>query len=168
MGKVRWKADFVGSSNECLSRSVNCILIMRVEFFNAHLVHFWKDKVVGVQLSRSRPYQKNDNRMVEQKNDSLVRHYLGHWRFDTAEQVQAINLLVSSHVAVLQSVPTGDALNREGSGRQQGPPQVGRGANARRAASWQLACSRLSNGSACKPSMSRPIPSPCGERSISA
>jgi hypothetical protein len=66
---------------------------MRVEFFNAHLVHFWKDKVVGVQLSRSRPYQKNDNRMVEQKNDSLVRHYLGHWRFDTAEQVQAINLL---------------------------------------------------------------------------
>lgn len=63
------------------------------EFFNAHLVHFWKDKVVGVQLSRSRPYQKNDNRMVEQKNDSLVRQYLGHWRFDTAEQVQAINLL---------------------------------------------------------------------------
>src|SRR6266567_4174777 len=29
------------------------------EFFNQHLVRFWKDKVVGVHLSRSRPFQKN-------------------------------------------------------------------------------------------------------------
>ena len=63
------------------------------EFFNHHLVRFWKEKVVGVTLSRSRPYQKNDNRFVEQKNDSLVRQYLGHLRFDTTEQVEAINLL---------------------------------------------------------------------------
>src|SRR6266571_1285800 len=63
------------------------------EFFNAHLVRFWKEKVVGVHLSRSRPYQKNDNRFVEQKNDSLVRQYFGHLRFDTPEQVEAINLL---------------------------------------------------------------------------
>ena len=35
------------------------------EFFNAHLVRFWKEKVTGVKLSRSRPYQKNDNRNVE-------------------------------------------------------------------------------------------------------
>jgi len=42
------------------------------EFFNHHLVRYWKDKVTGVQLSRSRPYQKNDNRMVEQKNDTRV------------------------------------------------------------------------------------------------
>ncbi len=34
------------------------------EFFNAHLVRFWKEKVTGVHLSRSRPYQKNDNRYV--------------------------------------------------------------------------------------------------------
>jgi hypothetical protein len=27
------------------------------EFFNAHLVRFWKEKVTGVQLSRSRPYE---------------------------------------------------------------------------------------------------------------
>src|SRR5579864_3712613 len=32
------------------------------EFFNHHLVRFWKEKVTGVQLSRSRPYHKNDNR----------------------------------------------------------------------------------------------------------
>jgi hypothetical protein len=43
------------------------------EFFNQHLERFWKEKVQGVRLSHSRPYQKNDNRMVEQKNDTLVR-----------------------------------------------------------------------------------------------
>lgn len=63
------------------------------EFFNAHLVRLWKEKVTGVQLSRSRPYQKNDNRMVEQKNDTLVRQYLGHLRLDTLSQVAAVNAL---------------------------------------------------------------------------
>ena len=43
------------------------------EFFNQHLVRFWKDKVVGVHLSRSRPSQKNDNRIVE------VRRFGANW-----------------------------------------------------------------------------------------
>jgi len=63
------------------------------EFFNAHLVAFWKEQVVGVQLSRSRPYQKNDNRLVEQKNDTLVRQYFGQLRLDTPEQIEAMNAL---------------------------------------------------------------------------
>jgi IS30 family transposase len=63
------------------------------EFFNAHLVRFWKEKVVGVRLSRSRPYHKNDNRFVEQKNDSLVRQYVGTLRFETAEQCQQMDEL---------------------------------------------------------------------------
>lgn len=63
------------------------------EFFNQHLVRFWKDKVKGVQLSRSRPYHKNDNRFVEQKNSSLVRHYFGTLRLDTPEQVAVMNAL---------------------------------------------------------------------------
>ncbi len=63
------------------------------EFFNAHLVRFWKEKVTGVHLSRSRPYQKNDNRYVEQKNDTLVRQYFGELRLDTVEQIAAGNAL---------------------------------------------------------------------------
>ena len=63
------------------------------EFFNAHLVRYWKEKVVGVQLSRSRPYQKNDTRLVEQKNDTLVRQYFGDLRFDRPEQIEAMNAL---------------------------------------------------------------------------
>jgi hypothetical protein len=63
------------------------------EFFNHHLVRFWKEKVTGVTLSRSRPYQKNDNRNVEQKNDTLVRQYFGELRLDTPEQIAAGNAL---------------------------------------------------------------------------
>ena len=63
------------------------------EFFNYHLVRFWKERVTGVHLSRSRPYQKNDNRHVEQKNDTLVRQYFGELRLDTPEQVAAGNAL---------------------------------------------------------------------------
>lgn len=63
------------------------------EFFNHHMLRFWGDRVQGVTLSRSRPYHKNDNPRVEQKNSTLVRLYLGHDRFDTVEQVLAINRL---------------------------------------------------------------------------
>src|SRR5438552_1579363 len=63
------------------------------EFFNYHLVRFWKERVTGAHLSRSRPYQKNDNRHVEQKNDTLVRQYFGELRLDTPEQIAAGNAL---------------------------------------------------------------------------
>jgi len=63
------------------------------EFFNWHLVRFWKEKVKGVQLSRSRPYHKNDNCHVEQKNDTLVRQYFGEVRLETPAQIAAANRL---------------------------------------------------------------------------
>jgi hypothetical protein len=63
------------------------------EFLNDHLLRFWQEKVSGVIFSRSRPFQKNDNRFVEQKNSTLVRAYLGSARFDTAQQTKAINQL---------------------------------------------------------------------------
>jgi len=61
------------------------------EFLNAHLLRFWKDKVTGVELSRSRPYHKDDNRFVEQKNGTLVRRYLGDIRLDTVAQTLLLN-----------------------------------------------------------------------------
>jgi len=63
------------------------------EFLNNHLVRIWGEAITGLQLSRSRPYQKNDNRFVEQKNDTLVRAYLGPARLDTPEQCAAVNAL---------------------------------------------------------------------------
>ena len=44
------------------------------------------DIVQGVRLSRSRPWIKNDNRFVEQKNYTLVRAYLGDDRLASREQ----------------------------------------------------------------------------------
>jgi len=63
------------------------------EFFNDHMIRFWGEQIVGLKLSRSRPYRKNDNRIVEQKNDTLVRAYLGYDRIDTAAQCAALNAL---------------------------------------------------------------------------
>ena len=66
------------------------------EFFNRHVVTFWKDVVKGVQLSRSRPYHKNDNRIVEQKNATLIRQYLGYGRFDTVSHALLLSQLYLS------------------------------------------------------------------------
>ncbi len=63
------------------------------EFLNHHLVRFLGETLTGLQLSRSRPYQKNDNRFVEQKNATLVRAYLGTTRLDTQAQTAALNAL---------------------------------------------------------------------------
>lgn len=63
------------------------------EFLNSHMIRFWGDIVQGVSLSRSRPYHKNDNPRVEQKNSTLVRAYLGYDRLDSVAQVLALNQL---------------------------------------------------------------------------
>lgn len=63
------------------------------EFFNDHLIRHFGEEVTGLRLSRSRPYRKNDNRIVEQKNSTLVRAYVGYERLDTRGQCAALNAL---------------------------------------------------------------------------
>ena len=63
------------------------------EFLNHHLVRFWKETVKGVHLSRSRPYHKNDNPFVEQRNGHPIRIYLGYDRLDTVAHTLAVNQL---------------------------------------------------------------------------
>lgn len=63
------------------------------EFLNDHLIRYWKSKVKQVQLSRSRPFHKNDNRFVEENNSSLVRAYVGYARLDTVAQTMSLNQL---------------------------------------------------------------------------
>jgi len=63
------------------------------EFLNHHMFRLWGETVQGVMLSRSRPYYKNDNRNVEQKNSTLVRAYLGYDRLDSIAQTLAANQL---------------------------------------------------------------------------
>jgi len=63
------------------------------EFFNQHLLRFWKKEIVDLEITRSRPYHKNDNRFVEENNHSLVRAYVGHGRLDTFEQLVTLRNL---------------------------------------------------------------------------
>ncbi|MDA1127258.1 MAG: integrase [Chloroflexi bacterium] len=63
------------------------------EFFNGHLIRYFGEAMTGLQLSRSRPYRKNDNRFVEQKNSTLVRAYVGYERLETPRQYVALNAL---------------------------------------------------------------------------
>ena len=59
------------------------------EFINWHLKS-WCD-AQKIQLTRGRPYKKDDNAHVEQKNWTHVRKLLGWDRYDSAAVVEAIN-----------------------------------------------------------------------------
>jgi hypothetical protein len=63
------------------------------EFLNAHLERFWGGIVREIHLSRCDRDRRNDNRFVEQKNDTLVRHYLGFDRLDTVAHTLTLNRL---------------------------------------------------------------------------
>jgi hypothetical protein len=62
------------------------------EFINAHLWAFCrKRKGRKVQFTRSRPYKKDDNAHIEQKNWTHVRKLIGYDRYDTPLALHAMN-----------------------------------------------------------------------------
>lgn len=61
------------------------------EFLNWHLVRYFQERPRRVGFTRSRPYHKDDNGHVEQKNWTRVRQLLGYDRLDEIELVTAIN-----------------------------------------------------------------------------
>jgi hypothetical protein len=61
------------------------------EFLNQHLLTFLERAYPATDRSRSRPGCPNDNRLVEEKNSSRVRQYLGDRRFDTVMQTRFLN-----------------------------------------------------------------------------
>jgi hypothetical protein len=63
------------------------------EFLNDLMLDFWKKQPHSPAFSRSRPYKKNDNRFVEQKNYSEVRAYFGYGRLETVVQTNRLNQL---------------------------------------------------------------------------
>lgn len=61
------------------------------EFINETVYEFTKGH--NLRFSRSRPYGKNDNCFVEQKNSTHVRKIVGHQRYDTKEELDTLNQL---------------------------------------------------------------------------
>jgi hypothetical protein len=61
------------------------------EFINQQLSSYCQ--LEKLTFTRSRPYRKNDNCFVEQKNYSVVRRAVGYQRYDTEAQLQLLNEL---------------------------------------------------------------------------
>ena len=91
------------------------------EFINWHLKR-WCDRE-QIQLTRGRPYKKDDNAHIEQKNWTHVRKLLGWERYDSAAAVEAINAvyrqelrlwmnLYQPSVKLLKKVRVGSKLRR--------------------------------------------------------
>jgi len=63
------------------------------EFINDHLLGYCMGE--KITFTRARPYRKNDNCYVEQKNYSVVRRAVGYHRYDTPRQLRLLNQLYS-------------------------------------------------------------------------
>ena len=61
------------------------------EFINDQLYRY--SVTEKITFTRGRPGKKNDNAYVEQKNDSIVRTWVGYGRFNTQTQVDILNEL---------------------------------------------------------------------------
>jgi len=66
------------------------------EFLNWHLERYLQHRKRPIQFTRSRPYHKNDNAHIENKNWTQVRQYLGYERFDNPEITALLNELYTS------------------------------------------------------------------------
>ena len=61
------------------------------EFINHHMRAYCENE--KITFTRSRPYRKNDNCFVEQKNYSVVRRFAGYDRYQGAENLRRLNEL---------------------------------------------------------------------------
>lgn len=66
------------------------------EFLNYKVMEYFTKRKHPVKFTRSRPYRKNDNAHVEQKNWTHVRKLLGYERFDQARLVPMVNDLFAN------------------------------------------------------------------------
>lgn len=64
------------------------------EFLNHHVLHWLQKRPRPVFMTRSRPYKKDDNAHVEQKNWTHVRQCFGYERHDNPELIEPMNRLV--------------------------------------------------------------------------
>lgn len=83
------------------------------EFINAHLYRYCQAH--KIQFTRGRPYKKDDNAHVEQKNWTHVRKLVGYHRYDTPAAVVALNDLYRHELRLFQNLflPSVKLLRKE-------------------------------------------------------
>jgi len=72
------------------------------EFINNHLYRYCQTQ--EIQFTRGRPYKKDDNAHIEQKNWTHVRKLVGYLRYDTPAAVAALNDLYRHELRLFQNV----------------------------------------------------------------
>jgi hypothetical protein len=97
------------------------------EFINAHLHGYCRR--AGIQFTRGRPYKKDDNAHIEQKNWTHVRKHMGYLRYDSEAALAAMNAAYAD-LRLLQNLflPSVKLLSKERVGarvrRRYGPAQT--------------------------------------------
>jgi hypothetical protein len=72
------------------------------EFINDHLWRWSQDR--KIQFTRGRPYKKDDNAHIEQKNWTHIRKLYGYVRYDTQDVVDAMNDLNRNELRLFQNL----------------------------------------------------------------
>ncbi len=72
------------------------------EFINYHLKTFCEQN--QIQFTRGRPYKKDDNAHIEQKNWTHVRKIFGYERYDSKQALEAMNDLYRNELRILQNL----------------------------------------------------------------
>jgi len=72
------------------------------EFINYHLFSYCRER--GIGFTRARPYMKNDNAHVEQKNWTHVRRIFGWERYDSPSVVNAMNDLYAHELRLMMNL----------------------------------------------------------------
>ncbi len=72
------------------------------EFINDHLYGYCREH--KIQFTRGRPYKKDDNAHIEQKNWTHVRRLLGYVRYDSSAAREAINDLYRHELRLFQNL----------------------------------------------------------------
>jgi len=100
------------------------------EFHNLNLLVYLQERERPVYFTRARPYRKNDNAHIEQRNWTHVRQHFGYQRYDNPAAAPLINALCKGALGQLLNhfLPTQKLENkrREGSRivREYGPAQT--------------------------------------------
>ena len=83
------------------------------EFLNHHLVRYCQTQ--GIQFTRGRPYKKDDNAHIEQKNWTHVRKLIGWDRYDNAAAVGLLNDLYRGELRLMMNLfqPSVKLLRKE-------------------------------------------------------
>jgi hypothetical protein len=72
------------------------------EFINHHLWNYCEEE--GIQFTRSRPYKKDDNAHIEQKNWTHVRKLMGWDRYDSPQALAAMNSLYEKELPLYMNL----------------------------------------------------------------